>query len=405
MNKVSKIAEILNLQAFKIVDIEYCEAEILVKVKLKKQFIKCPTCGRGSSKVHQHNHPRKVLCDLWGRRKVYLVGDKKRWRCRYCKKPFAESWPGLKKSSRKTDQAKLQILNSLRGQSFRNLEETTGVRMHESRYLLKRFQLPVNWEEEKQSTDFKLGIDDHSFSGREMVITITNLSTRKPKAILPDDRIATLTAFLKSIPQEVRDKISEVCVDMKAGFIKVVEEVLPQAALVIDHFHVIQDANRRLDDARRLEQEAYRKAIRKTDFLLAAEHLTSFHKQNLQKYFERYPLLKEWYWAKEQLRSVYASKDRMEAFGKLRQLMLSLLEHDDAAMNDWGRTLKRWQKYILNYFNSKTTNAYTEGVHTKFKLIKRMSYGFRNVNIYIKKMLLAFIPIAVLNAYFFHSFC
>ncbi len=405
MSTISKVAEILNLQAFHLLSIEYLEEEVIIAAKLKRQFIKCPRCGRGSEKVHQYNHPRKVLCDIWGRRKVYLVGDKKRWRCRYCKKPFAEAWPGLRKSSRKTEQAKVQILNALKGQSFRSLEETSGIRVHESRYLLKNFQLPLSWEEEMREGSFKLGIDEHSFSGREMVITITNLSAHKPKTILPDDRILTLTSFLKNIPEEVRLKISEVCVDMKAGFIKAAEQCLPHASIVIDHFHVIQDANRRLDEARRIEQEATRKSIRKTDFLLGAERLTPWHKQNLKKYFEKYPLLKEWYWAKENLRGVYASKNREEAFGKLKHLMVSLLEHDDAAMNDWGRTLKRLQKYILNYFNSRTTNAYTEGVHTKFKLTKRMSYGFRNVGIYIKKMLLAFMPIAVLNAYFFHSFC
>ncbi|MBC7362338.1 MAG: transposase [Candidatus Aminicenantes bacterium] len=46
---------------------------------------------------------------------------------------------------------------------------------------------------------------------------------------------------------------------------------------------------------------------------------------------------------------------------------------DDAVMNDWGRMLRKWQRYILSYFNHRTTNAYTEGVHTEIKLIKKMS--------------------------------
>jgi transposase len=293
----------------------------------------------------------------------------------------------------------------LKGQSFNNLAEMTGIKSYESRYILKQFKMPMNWEDEEKCETFKLGIDEHSFSGREMAITITNLSAHKPKTILPDDRIISLVSFLNNIPEHIKTKISEVCVDMRAGFVKAVEKTLPCAVIVIDHFHVIQDANRRLDEARRIEQEGYRRRIRKTDFLLGAERLTSQNKLNLQNYFVKYPLLKEWHWAKEQLRSVYASQDKIEATNMLKSLISILLEHDDAAMNDWGRTLRRWQLYILNYFNSKTTNAYTEGVHTKFKLIKRMSYGFRNIDIYIKKVLLAFIPFAVLTAYFFHTIC
>ncbi|MBI4757768.1 MAG: transposase [Chloroflexi bacterium] len=43
-----------------------------------------------------------------------------------------------------------------------------------------------------------------------------------------------------------------VCIDMKASFKEVVREVLPQAQVVVDPFHLIADASRRLDETRRL---------------------------------------------------------------------------------------------------------------------------------------------------------
>lgn len=58
--------------------------------------------------------------------------------------------------------------------------------------------------------------------------------------------------------------------------------------------------------------------------------------------------------------------------------------------------LGRWQEYILNHFNHKTINAYTEGLHTKMERIKRLSYGYKNVEAYIKKVLLSFIAAAIL---------
>ena len=60
-------------------------------------------------------------------------------------------------------------------------------------------------------------------------------------------------------------------------------------------------------------------------------------------------------------------------------------------MAQWGRTLQRWSPHILNFFDHRTTNAYTEGIHTKIKMIKRVSFGFR-----IRKMLLCILPKAVL---------
>ena len=67
---------------------------------------------------------------------------------------------------------------------------------------------------------------------------------------------------------------------------------------------------------------------------------------------------------------------------------------DDPTVWLWARTLRRWRREILGYFTLPVTNAFTEGCHTKIKLLKRMSYGFRNVQVYLRKMLLGFLPVS-----------
>ncbi|QZA32186.1 transposase [Hydrogenibacillus sp. N12] len=64
----------------------------------------------------------------------------------------------------------------------------------------------------------------------------------------------------------------------------------------------------------------------------------------------------------------------------------------------WGRTLKRWKNENLAYHTWRTTNGYTEGVHTKIKRLKRIRYGFKNREVDVRKMLLVFIPLAHLIA-------
>ena len=46
---------------------------------------------------------------------------------------------------------------------------------------------------------------------------------------------------------------------------------------------------------------------------------------------------------------------------------------------------------ILNCFHERTTNGFTEGCHTKIKMLMGVSYGLRNVDVYWRKMLLKFI--------------
>lgn len=104
-------------------------------------------------------------------------------------------------------------------------------------------------------------------------------------------------------------------------------------------------------------------------------------------------MIKEW------LRQVYCCTDWIAAEALMSRILIACQTSDDAEIVRWGRTLSRWRKCILNYFLSRGTNAYTEGAHTKIKLTKRASYGFRNVSVYIKKMLLAFLPPLLLTLY------
>ncbi|HUU62566.1 MAG TPA: transposase [Dehalococcoidia bacterium] len=53
---------------------------------------------------------------------------------------------------------------------------------------------------------------------------------------------------------------------------------------------------------------------------------------------------------------------------------------------------KLWREPILNHLGNRTTNGYTEGCNTKIKMLKRNSYGIRNVEVYWRKMLLGLVP-------------
>jgi transposase len=95
-------------------------------------------------------------------------------------------------------------------------------------------------------------------------------------------------------------------------------------------------------------------------------------------------------------RCFYLLKSKPAARNRLKDLIEIAHLSDDDAMVQWGRTLKTWSPHILNFFDHRTTNAYTEGIHTKIKMIKRVSFGFRNVQIYVRKMVLCILRLTVI---------
>jgi transposase len=95
------------------------------------------------------------------------------------------------------------------------------------------------------------------------------------------------------------------------------------------------------------------------------------------------------YVTKERLRDMYKSKTKKEAQKQLKLIISALESTDDGELISWGRTLSRWSEYILNYWNSHSTNGFMEGIHNKMKLIKIISFGFRNKKVFIQKVMLS----------------
>jgi len=54
----------------------------------------------------------------------------------------------------------------------------------------------------------------------------------------------------------------------------------------------------------------------------------------------------------------------------------------------FGKTLRGWQERILNFFEYGLSTSMVEGFHTYIKLIKRISFGFKNKEIYRTKILI-----------------
>jgi len=314
----------------------------------------------------------------------------------------------LSAGARKTVVVQNHALERLTDSSFKATTRRLGVAYSTLVGLLtKVFSLEnINWLNQIVDGRIKLGIDEHRFKKNQMVVTVANLLTGKPVHILPNDRKATVVNFLKSLPAEIASKIEEVAVDMRMAFVKAVEETLPNARIVVDHFHMIQDANKRVNEARKIEDDVQEKIkgngprrINWKVLVTAREHLKPNQEELLAKYLSWYPAVSTFYACKESLRDMYKSPTKKLAGVRLERLIIQMRKSDYPELWIWARTLTTYKEYILNYFDNHTTNAVTEGLHRKFKLIQRTAYGFRNPEVYVRRIMLACLPLTLLTIY------
>lgn len=386
------ISKMLNLQGVLIGKIGILEEEkqIVVPCRSARRAAICPACGASSKRVHQ-TKSRKVKHGMLNYRQVILSLTVRRFKCPGCRKVFTESVPGISRD-RSSVNMKTQMLDWLRRNSFNFIGEQFNVSPATiARYLLKmNGDIKIDWATAKVT---KLGIDEHSFRGHYLIITITDLSNRKLLAVLKSDSQAALARFIREIPQKYRDKIDEVCTDLRMSYKAVVEAMLPRAILTADRFHVETLARRALDEVRSVVQEegaGNRMNLKKLLWVNGYE-LDGHEKNKLEQAwlkYEKFPVLKQAWIIKEKIIFMYQAGSEIEARKRFDHVMMLLetpaYSHYLAVMRG---TLKKWKQPILNYFKNKTTNGFTEGCHTKIKMIKRVSYGFRNINNYIAKKL------------------
>lgn len=376
-------------------DIHISEKEIFVEVYRRRKTGICPFCNKRTKRVHKRK-VRKVLHEIIGIQRVYLLIMCRSFFCRYCGKRFVENIPFLLGKKRRTANMVASIVSRLRKESFRSTTEITGIGYHGLKDCLISTVNPYlpNWTDSEKKP-FSLGIDEHYARKNRYVLSITNLTDRKPITFLPTDSIWALKQFISRMPEEIKQQIKEVCCDIHEGYIKAAESSLPEAVIVIDHFHLIQDANRRINESRLIEQNMIKARINWRIFTKNEENLDAGDRRLLQAYCLRFPILHCFWKVKEDLRDMYRLKTIEEAEKKLQEIILRIESMDIIELKFWARSLKRHKKYILNFFNNRTTNAYTEGIHVKCKLTQRISFGFRNIEVYIRKAMLSFLPLTI----------
>jgi transposase len=180
---------------------------------------------------------------------------------------------------------------------------------------------------------------------------------------------------------------------MDPFYSNLVEDCFPNAKLVVDHYHIIAHALKKMIELKNILQTVHKKrftlnlVLRKPIFKLTKEEYNSLH-----PLFNTYPEVKKAWIIIQEVRKIYYQKNWKGANSQFRWVLKLCLDSEITEMIELAQTLNRWKEPILNYYISKTTNAVTEALHAKFELIKRQHCGIRNVARFAKRLMFCTLP-------------
>ncbi len=378
----------------------YFEVNYTEKVGIPRCPYSCEGCEDRYQAVRNGKGKEKcVRAGEVGTKEVYLLYRPQRYLCKKAKKTYTDGRIN-QKWKRVTRAEMKKIVEDIGTTSISRVARTHEVSVNTVNDLLDTIEIDVNWSRFEKMKDIKLGMDEHSFRGFKMVTTIVELNTSTPIAILKSDKKEVVKRYLRGIPNEIKGKISEMAIDMRESFKNAIKEELSGVKIVADHFHVIALAQKKLREMARVEEEiANEERVKKIRIpvrllFLNGDKLVKSKKKmrKLKAILKRYPCLREYYGYLLMLKWMYRAQTRKEGKRRLDILIGKMSASEDLDVQRWVRTYIKWREMILQYFVNRTTTAKVEGHHTRIKLIKRMSFGFKRVERYIKKILLGVMP-------------
>jgi len=204
-----------------------------------------------------------------------------------------------------------------------------------------------------------------------------------------------LIPFWKKLRRS-RAKIKAVAIDMSPAYISAISSHLPGATIVFDHFHVVKLFNDKLSDLRRdLYREAkddlHKAVLKGTRWLLLKnpENLDAEKREQerLEEALKLNQPLSCAYYLKEYLRQIWLQPNKEEAEKVLRDWIKTALASGVKMLMKFANTLAAFKSGILAYYDYRISSGPLEGTNNKIKTMKRMAYGFRDMEFFKLKIM------------------
>jgi transposase len=223
-----------------------------VRRKRGNRKLICSGCGRKFTDAHDY-YQREVRDLPWRKYRTTVIIELYRVCCPQCGVRI-EKVPQLPSKAPFSKDFEDAVGLACESASVRQVARQFGlvastVRAIDLRYLQR-------WSATRRKEPLKqMGVDEVYFGKHMKFITVvSNLETGEPLWFGQDRKQETLDEFFRTQLTERRRKgIEAACVDMWRPFTNSIKQWAPNCRIIYDKFHVLQHANKAIDEVRRAE--------------------------------------------------------------------------------------------------------------------------------------------------------
>lgn len=401
MSLSNSITKLLNMEDPNLIFSENFIEERKIKGKrclvilgyLKNDFDFCPKCGCINDNTITKKGIDKCLIKINKLSDLtsYLELNKQIYKCKNCNKKFSSQSNIIDYRCSISNNVKLAVLNCAKEMMSKsliarlyNISDNTVQSIFDTVF--------YNDTVYKDFLPKAICIDEFTFTKKTFAFNICNAKNGKTIDLILDRTKNNLNKYFSHYTEKARKRVKFVVMDMYSPYIDLIKKWFPNAKIIIDLFHIVQLLSKSLNKTRinvmkenkddRNKFKNYWRFILKSRFDLDVGSWKKFKCfKNLMteidvvdyllkkdKFFENaYDLYQDILY--------YLQHRDYDGFNKVINK-----EYKDVSkyMKTTLNTLRKYSAYIKNTLEYSYSNGVMERNNNTCKLIKRISFGFRN---------------------------
>jgi len=395
----------------KIKRVETKENVMEVHIHFTQGYFECPKCQFKSCKVHDYRQ-RRIKHGIINGYEVYLNYKRRRYACKYCGTRFPEPNNFVTKFAKISNVTKHHILKEAQKvQPFKSIAERLNISLSTA---MRHIDKHVNPNRLKLSET--IAIDEFKKTNLgygKYALIICDPIEKKVIDVMKNRRTDWLVNYFGQIPLEERKCVNNVIMDLWAPYKNIVKSYFPNARIIADVFHfsryiywAFNDVRIRVMNSLKRDSIAYH-ILKKhwKIFLKSPDQLKSDYRyiralnENMNDFMihdyaaNLHPDLEEAFILKDFFQKGIKQATFEEARTFIDTFIDMLRKASTKEFKEIKKTFINWKSEIINSFdlhpktNKKMTNGTIEGINNYIKVIKRVSYGFRNFNRFRSRIL------------------
>jgi transposase len=235
------------------------------------------------------------------------------------------------------------------------------------------YWIKLAYQKDDVSQVTQLGFDETSRrKGHSYITVAVDLEERRVIHVVKGKNAKTI----KEIKGYLNDKgvpakqITQASIDLSPAFISGITEHFPKADITFDRFHVVKLLNEAMDTVRKQERKEHEQ-LKGHKYTFLKNKLSNKKQSELSELITLYPTLGEAYRLKVLFNDLWTMPNKASAMGFINQWIDEVEKSKIQPFIKFAKTVKSHLSGIINFVETKITNAILESINNKIQMAKK----------------------------------